>query len=75
MNKINLTCKDVCELLSVSECKAYEYIRKLNAELEEKGFLTVRGKVPAKYLLERFYSSVEPLEGVGAYEPQKKAEI
>lgn len=59
MNKINLTCKDVCELLGVSPTKAYEYIRQLNAELSKKGFMTVRGKVPAKYLFERFYSEVK----------------
>ena len=62
MNKINLTAKDVSALLCVSECKAYEYIRKLNAELEKKGFMTVRGKVPAKYLYERFYSAGLPIK-------------
>ena len=35
--------KDLQELLGVSESKAYQYIRIMNAELQEKGFLTVRG--------------------------------
>lgn len=47
--------KDLQELLGVSESKAYQYIRTMNAELQEKGFLTVRGKVPAAYVKERFF--------------------
>lgn len=38
-----------------SETYAYKLIRKLNEELKEKGYLTIRGKVPEKYFLERFY--------------------
>lgn len=47
--------KDLQELLGVSESKAYQYIRIMNTELQEKGFLTVRGKVPAAYVKERFF--------------------
>lgn len=50
--------KDLQELLGVSESKAYAYIRQMNAELQEKGFLTVRGKVPAAYVKERFFFGV-----------------
>ena len=47
--------KDLRGLLGVSESKAYQYIRQMNKELEEKGFLTVRGKVPVAYVQERFF--------------------
>lgn len=47
--------KDLQELLGVSESKAYQYIRVMNEELKKKGFLTVRGKVPAAYVKERFF--------------------
>lgn len=47
--------KDLQDLLGVSESKAYQYIRIMNTELQEKGFLTVRGKVPAAYVKERFF--------------------
>ena len=47
--------KDLQELLGVSESKAYAYIRQMNAELQEKGFLTVRGKIPAAYVEKRFF--------------------
>lgn len=47
--------KDLQELLGVSESKAYQYIRVMNDELKQKGFLTVRGKVPIAYAKERFF--------------------
>ena len=55
MTKQVYGAKDLQELLGVSESKAYQYIRQMNAELQEKGFLTVRGKVPAAYVKERFF--------------------
>lgn len=54
-----LGAKDVMAALGVSESKAYGYIRQMNIELEEKGYITVRGKVPAKYFQERFYGGME----------------
>ena len=47
--------KELSDILGVSESKSYEYIRIMNSELKEKGFLTVRGKVPAAYVQERFF--------------------
>ena len=41
---------DVMALLECSETYAYGIIRKLNAELEKQGYITVRGKVPKTYL-------------------------
>lgn len=51
--------KDVMEILSVGETYAYKVIRQLNKELEDKGYLTVRGKVNAKYFNERFMIKVD----------------
>lgn len=45
---------EVKEILGVKEAKAYKVIRQLNHELEEKGFLTVQGRIPIDYLKERF---------------------
>lgn len=47
--------KELSDILGVSESKSYEYIRIMNSELKEKGFLTVRGKVPVAYVQERFF--------------------
>ena len=49
-----LAAEDVMELLDIRRSKAYSIIRKLNVELETNGFMTIPGRVPKKYLLERF---------------------
>jgi hypothetical protein len=38
---------------------AYKMIRQLNAELREKGYLTVAGRVSRKYYCERVYGLTE----------------
>lgn len=48
------TIDDVMDMLSVKPGKGYQIIRALNNELEEKGFMTVSGRVPIDYLRERF---------------------
>ncbi len=50
-----LGVEEVKERLKIGTSKAYAIIRELNKELSDKGFMIVRGKVPEKYLLERFY--------------------
>ena len=55
MTKQFYGARDIMDLLGVSESKSYQLIRKMNDELSEKGFLTVRGKVPRAYLEERFF--------------------
>lgn len=55
MQKTFYNSKDIQGLFGVSQSKAYQYIRQMNKELSEKGFLTVRGKVPRVYVEERFF--------------------
>lgn len=55
MTKQVYTAKDLQELLGVSESKAYHYIKIMNQELTDKGFLTIRGKIPCAYVHERFF--------------------
>lgn len=50
--------QELGDLLGVSQSKAYQFIRTMNNELKEKGFLTVRGKVPAAYVQKRFFGVV-----------------
>lgn len=47
--------EDIMQEFDVSESQAYKIIRTLNAELEKKGFCTVRGRVSRNYLMKRFY--------------------
>ena len=50
-----LVCKDVQELLQCSPATAYRIMRKLNKELEAKGYITLSGRVSRKYFYERLF--------------------
>ena len=47
-------CKEVMDVLSVKKSTAYQVIQKLNEELQEQGYMTIRGKVEESYLKERY---------------------
>jgi len=38
---------------------AYKLVRQMNEELEEKGFITIAGRVSRKYYEEKFYGMVQ----------------
>ena len=44
---------EVAQELGVSKSYAYKIVRKLNAELKEKGFMTISGRVNKQYFMER----------------------
>ena len=54
-NKMFVRASEVASDFGVSEGMAYRMIKRLNKELEEKGFLTVAGRVSRQYYLERTY--------------------
>lgn len=53
--KIYYSAKDIATMLDVSVSKSYEIIRELNLELENEGYLVLRGKVPVAYFNKRWY--------------------
>ena len=55
-----LSAQDVASELECSKSKAYTIIKQLNEELTEKGFVTLHGKINAKYFYERTYDGVQP---------------
>lgn len=59
MQSLYYGVNDVEEILRISKSQSYTIIRKLNGELKEKGYITIAGKVPKKYLEERCYGLVE----------------
>ncbi len=59
MTKQVYTAKDISEILGVSESKSYQFIRQMNEELEKKGFIVCRGRVPVAYFQERFFGVKE----------------
>lgn len=50
-----LKANDVMKILGVAQTKAYKIIKQLNKELEEKGYITLSGKVSKKYFFEKYY--------------------
>lgn len=44
---------EVAQELGISKSYAYKIVRKLNAELKEKGFMTISGRVNKQYFMER----------------------
>jgi len=46
---------EIAKDLEVSRTQAYRIIREMNAELREKGFMTVSGRVSRQFYEERFY--------------------
>lgn len=44
-----MTVEEVAQELRVSKSKAYEIVRNLNRELQEKGYLTVAGRINATF--------------------------
>lgn len=54
-NKLFITAAEVSALMGVSKAYAYRIIKKLNNELESKGYLVIAGKTSLKYFNERIY--------------------
>ena len=50
-----MRAEDVARELGVSKSFAYKVVHQLNAELREKGYLTVSGRVNRKFFMEKFY--------------------
>ena len=51
--------EEVAKELEVSIPYAYKLIKKLNDELEAKGFITIAGRVSRQYFNQRLYSTLE----------------
>lgn len=45
---------DIMKLFNCSRSKAYQIIAELNRELEQKGFLFIRGRISRRYFEERY---------------------
>ena len=54
-----LRADDVAQILGISKPKAYSIMRSLNEELKKKGYITVAGRVSAKYFNEKTYGGVQ----------------
>jgi len=56
---------EVAETLGISKSYAYKIVQKLNAELKDKGFLTIAGRVNKQYFMEKTcYGTAENRESL-----------
>ena len=53
-----LSAKEVAEFMTVSVPMAYKIIRQCNDEMKEKGYITVSGKVNARYFESKIFGGV-----------------
>lgn len=54
-DRLYYTAREVQEMLGVSRAKAYRIVKELNDELASRGFIVTAGKVPKKFLSEKYY--------------------
>lgn len=54
-----ISVSEVMDTLMVSRASAYRIVKRLNDELNEKGFMVIPGKVSRKYFNERFYGYMD----------------
>ena len=57
-NSLFMTAEDIVAVTGMSEAYAYKLIRKLNEELESKGYITLKGRVSRDYFEERLYGGL-----------------
>ena len=48
-----INASQLMEIVPIGRTKAYEIIRDINKELKAKGYITIRGKAPRRYTLEK----------------------
>mgnify|MGYP000912952172 CR=1 FL=1 len=61
---------EISQMLGIGMTKAYAIIKEYNAELEAKGYFTMRGKCPRKYFEQKIYGYKDYYNP--DYEPQRK---
>ena len=58
-----MRAEEVARELEVSKSYAYKLIQQLNAELRDKGYITITGRVNRQYFRERLYEAPQSKEG------------
>jgi len=62
--KTFLRAEEVASELGVSPAYAYKLIRRLNGELEQRGYITISGRVSRQYFTEKLYGSADVVRRV-----------
>ncbi len=53
--KLFISASEVAKLLGISQSKSYQICKTLNDQLRKQGYITVAGKVSARYFEEKIY--------------------
>lgn len=62
VNKMYYTAAEIAEMLGISAGKAYKVLREMNEELEQKGYLVIKGKIPVEYFKEKWYGAEKAVD-------------
>ena len=55
-----MSVDDVAKELGISKSYAYKIVHRLNAELKEKGYMTISGRINRNYFMEKLcYGAVQ----------------
>lgn len=57
--KLFITAAEAAKILGISKSKSYQIVRSLNEQLRKQGYITVAGRVSAKYFAEKTYGGIE----------------
>ena len=57
-----MRAEEVARELEISKSYAYKLIQQLNAELRDKGYITIAGRVNRQYFRERLYETPQRKE-------------
>ncbi len=60
MSEKFIRAEEVAEVMEISVPYAYKIIKKLNDELDAKGYITITGRVNREYFNERIYTANTP---------------
>jgi Mn-dependent DtxR family transcriptional regulator len=63
-NTLFIKAEEIAAEMGVSKPYAYKLVRRLNAELEKAGFITVSGRVSREYYREKIYAGTTQEKGV-----------
>ena len=58
-DELLMNAEEVAKVMRIAKSTAYKVIQRMNAELEEKGFLTIGGKIDRKFFYDHFYGTRE----------------
>ena len=58
-NSIFIKADEIAEEMGVSKPYAYKLVKQLNEELDEKGFITIPGRVSRQYYHEKVYGGTD----------------